>query len=74
MGKVVSVIGIDISKRFFQLHGAATDGEPVPFLPNHPLERLPHRPAGRTLGSRDILSFYTPFDPSSQEADIRISM
>ena len=30
MGKVVSVIGIDISKRYFQLHGAATDGEPVP--------------------------------------------
>ena len=21
---------------------------------NHPLEHLPHRPAGRTLGSRDI--------------------
>ena len=30
MGKVVSVIGIDISKRYFQLHGAATDGEPAP--------------------------------------------
>ena len=29
MGKVVSVIGIDISKRYFQLHGATADGEPV---------------------------------------------
>ena len=28
-GKVVSIIGIDISKRFFQLHGATADGEPV---------------------------------------------
>ncbi len=29
MGKVVSVIVIDISKRYFQLHGATADGEPV---------------------------------------------
>ena len=29
MDKVVSVIGIDISKRYFQLHGATADGEPV---------------------------------------------
>ena len=29
MDKVVSIIGIDISKRYFQLHGAAADGEPV---------------------------------------------
>ena len=29
MGKVISVIGIDISKRYFQLHGASADGEPV---------------------------------------------
>ena len=26
-----------------------------------PLERLPHRPAGRTLGSRDILSHEATF-------------
>ena len=30
-------------------------------LPNHPLEHLPHRPAGRTLGSRDILSHEATF-------------
>ena len=30
-------------------------------LPNHPLERLPHRPAGRTPGSRDILSHEATF-------------
>ena len=29
--------------------------------PNHPLERLPHRPAGRTPGSRDILSHEPTF-------------
>ena len=29
MGKVVSIIGIDISKRYFQLHGATEGGEPV---------------------------------------------
>ena len=29
MDKVVSIIGIDISKRYFQLHGATADGEPV---------------------------------------------
>ena len=29
MGKMVSIIGIDISKRYFQLHGATADGEPV---------------------------------------------
>ena len=29
MDKVVSVIGIDISKRYFQLHGATAEGEPV---------------------------------------------
>ncbi len=27
--KVVSIIGIDISKRYFHLHGATADGEPV---------------------------------------------
>ena len=31
------------------------------FLPNHPLERFPHRPAGRILGSRDILSHEATF-------------
>ncbi len=29
MDKVVSIIGIDISKRYFQLHGATAGGEPV---------------------------------------------
>ena len=29
IGKVVSIIGIDISKRYFQLHSATADGEPV---------------------------------------------
>ena len=29
MGKVVSIIGIDISKRYFQLHGATADSEPA---------------------------------------------
>ena len=29
MGKMVSIIGIDISKRYFQLHGATEGGEPV---------------------------------------------
>ena len=29
MGKIVTSIGIDISKRHFQLHGATAGGEPV---------------------------------------------
>ena len=29
MGKVVSVIGIDISKKRFQLHGATAGAEPA---------------------------------------------
>ena len=29
MGEMVSIIGIDISKRYFQLHGATADGEPA---------------------------------------------
>ena len=29
MGKVVNIIGMDISKRYFQLHGATAGGEPV---------------------------------------------
>ena len=29
MGKVAAVIGIDISKRYFQLHGATAGGEPM---------------------------------------------
>ena len=29
MGKVITIIGIDISKRYFQLHGATASGEPV---------------------------------------------
>ena len=29
MGKVVSIVGIDISKRYFQLHGATAGDEPV---------------------------------------------
>ncbi len=29
MGKVVTSIGIDISKRYFQLHRATAGGEPV---------------------------------------------
>ena len=29
MGKVVSIIGIDVSKRHFRLYGATAGGEPV---------------------------------------------
>ena len=29
MGKEITIIGIDISKRYFQLHGATASGEPV---------------------------------------------
>ena len=29
MGKVITIIGIDISKMYFQLHGATASGEPV---------------------------------------------
>ena len=53
MGKVVSVIGIDISRGTSSCTGLRQTVS-LCLLANHPLERLPHRPAGHTLGSRDI--------------------
>ena len=75
MGKVVSIIGIDISKRYFQLPGATAGGEPVlrkkltrskllGFLVGQPLcpgpARRPRRGRQASLRSVEVLWLLSP--------------